>query len=153
MTTKNLENDLKRDEGVETKAYTDTRGIWTIGIGHNIEADPELMLELQHLIDPGIDMAMVDKLFASDVDAAKNQLELHLPWWKSLDDVRQDVLVNMTFNMGINTLLQFRNTLAMMQGGNYADAADGMLASLWARLVGARAQRLARQMRTGIHQS
>ena len=153
MTTKNLENDLKRDEGVETKAYTDTRGIWTIGIGHNIEADPELMLELQHLIDPGIDMAMVDKLFASDVDAAKNQLELHLPWWKSLDDVRQDVLVNMTFNMGINTLLQFRNTLAMMQGGNYADAADGMLASLWARQVGARAQRLARQMRTGIHQS
>src|SRR5216683_3351843 len=153
MTTNNLEDDLIRDEGERLRAYRDTKGIWTIGIGHNIEADPVENPQLQHLINPGIDRATVDELFASDLGNAKSQLGLHLPWWTELDDIRQDVLVNMTFNMGINTLLQFHNTLAKLQAGDYDGAADGMLASAWAGQVGQRAQRLATQMRTGVHQA
>jgi len=153
MTTSNLQADLTRDEGVRFRAYQDTKGIWTIGIGHNIQADPTLMPQLAQLKDPGIDQARVDQLFAADLANAERQLTANLPWWTQLDDIRQDVLVNMTFNMGMTTLLQFKNTLASMQAGDYDAAANGMLASAWATQVGARAQRLAAQMRTGVHQA
>jgi lysozyme len=151
MTTHFLETDLTRDEGVRFKAYKDARGIWTIGIGHNIQADPSLTPQLRHLIEPGIDQATVDSLFAADVTNAESQLTLHLPWWTQLDDIRQDVLVNMTFNMGMATLLLFHDTLARIQAGDYVGAADAMLQSAWAAQVGERAQRLAAQVRSGVH--
>jgi lysozyme len=39
--------------------------------------------------------------------------------------------------------------LEALRTGDYADAADEMLDSAWARQTPARAQRLAQQMRTG----
>lgn len=152
MTTSNLEADLIRDEGERTHAYRDSRGIWTIGIGHNIQVDPTLVPLLHHLINDGINQAQIDGLFAHDLAGAKLQLGLHLPWWTTLDDVRQDVIVNMTFNMGMKTLLQFHNTLRHIQEHNWLAASAGMLASAWATEVGGRARRLAKQMTTGIHQ-
>jgi lysozyme len=53
--------------------------------------------------------------------------------------------------MGIGTLLTFHNTLAMIQSGNYAGAADGMAHSLWASQVGSRAVFLENAMRTGVY--
>ena len=53
----------------------------------------------------------------------------------------------MAYNLGINSLLGFKNTLATIQAGRYNDAADGMLASKWATQVGDRATRLAKMMR------
>ncbi len=70
-----------------------------------------------------------------------------------MDPIRQDVLANMCFNMGIGTLMTFHNTLAAMHDQRWEDAAEGMLASKWASQVGARADRLAEQMRTGEHQT
>ena len=55
----------------------------------------------------------------------------------------------MAFNLGVQGLLKFRNTLGMVRDGDYDGAARGMLASLWARQVKGRATRLADQMRTG----
>ena len=56
----------------------------------------------------------------------------------------------MCFNMGIDTLLEFKNTLSFMQAGDYNSAANGMLSSLWAKQVGLRADNLAVMMRTGV---
>ncbi|MGU3777520.1 hypothetical protein [Burkholderia metallica] len=67
---------------------------------------------------------------------------------RQLDPVRQRVVINMAFNMQ-GGLLTFTNTLAAMKRGDYAAAADGMLASKWAAQVGARATRLATMMRSG----
>jgi lysozyme len=72
-----------------------------------------------------------------------------LPWWRNLSPVRQRVLVNMAFNLGMVGLLTFKNTLGAMQNGSYAAAAAGMLSSKWATQVGVRAERLADMMRTG----
>jgi lysozyme len=59
------------------------------------------------------------------------------------------VLVGMAFQMGTEGLLKFKNTLAMVQAGDYESAAKGMLQSLWARQTPERAARMAKQMRTG----
>lgn len=142
MTTPNLIPDLQRDEGCRLSAYLDTAGVWTIGYGHAY-------------VHPGTvwTQAQADAQLVADVAHTEASLDIHLPWWRSLDDVRQDVLAEMAFNMGVSALCQFKNTLGAVQRGDWQAAHDGMLASLWARQVGARAQRLAAQMLTGEHQA
>jgi lysozyme len=55
----------------------------------------------------------------------------------------------MAFNMGVEGLLQFHTTLALIQAGHYDQAASAMLLSKWATQVGQRAIELARIMQTG----
>ena len=67
---------------------------------------------------------------------------------------RRGLKLNMAFNLGVDGLLKFKNTLALLRSAieghaSYARVADGMLNSLWAKQVGRRADELARQMRTG----
>ncbi|WP_337688537.1 glycoside hydrolase family protein [Mycetohabitans sp. B46] len=102
----------------------------------------------RNLTDVGISEVECNLLLGNDVMRSAMWLDRHLPWWRSLDAVRQCVIINMAFNMG-RKLLTFANTLAAMQHGDYEAAANGMLASKWATQVGARAQRLANMMRTG----
>lgn len=127
--------ELTRDEGRRLKPYVDTVGKTTIGVGRN-------------LTDVGISDAECDTLLSNDIDRTVAWLDRNLPWWRQLDPVRQRVVVNMAFNMQ-GGLLTFTNTLAAMKRGDYAAAADGMLASKWAGQVGARATRLAAMMRSG----
>lgn len=64
---------------------------------------------------------------------------------------RRDVLVSMAYQMGIDGLALFKNTLKLIADGNFTAAADGMLNSLWAKQTPARARRHAEVMRTGSH--
>lgn len=73
-----------------------------------------------------------------------------LPWVLTLDAARQGVLANMAYNLGVDGLCKFHQTLAAVRDGQYDTAAADMKASLWAGEVGERATRLEQQMRTGI---
>lgn len=135
----NLHDQLVRDEGLRAFPYTDTVGKLTIGVGRN-------------LTDRGLSPDEVEYLLTKDIARCIAEVQLALPWTLKLDGVRQDVLTNMCFNLGIPGLLKFTNTLRHIKNGEYALAADAMLRSLWARQVGSRATRLATAMRTGISQ-
>ena len=128
--------ELRRDEGLRLKPYRCTAGKLTIGVGRNLD-------------DVGISEAEADLLLRNDVARSMADLDEAIPWWRSLTEARQRVLVNMAFNLGATGLLGFRNTLAAIESGNYVKAANGMLQSLWASQVGERAVRLARMMVTG----
>lgn len=134
---------LIEEEGLKLLPYRDTTGHLTIGIGRNLD-------------DVGISPKEALYLSNNDVARAIALLDEYISWWDKLDDVRQRVLVDMVFNMGWRSadgqhgLSTFRNTLALIQAGNYAEAADGMLKSRWALQVGDRARRLAGMMRSGI---
>jgi lysozyme len=141
-----LAKQLDRDEANKLKMYRDSRGILSIGRGHNLEAKP-------------ISTRASDVIFDDDIEDAKRELFKHLPWTADLDEARQGVLLNMTFNMGVGGLLAFEKTLAFVQAGQYSQAADEMMKSKWAFQVGDgpglkldRAERLAIQMREGIWQ-
>lgn len=136
MDRQKLINQLVIDEGKRNKPYVDTVGKTTIGVGRN-------------LTDRGIADDEVVFLLGNDIDLITRELDARLPWWRGMCDARQNVLANMAFNMGMSSLLTFKNTLACMQTAKYAEAADGMLASKWAKQVGARADRLAKIMREG----
>jgi lysozyme len=72
------------------------------------------------------------------------------PWYASLDPVRATVVCTMIFNMGLRTFSQFHDTIGCIQRGDWEGAAANMMASAWARQVGARAERLADMMRLGV---
>ncbi len=134
-----LTEELVRDEGEALHCYQDSAGYWTIGVGI--------------LIDPrrggGITREESRYLLANRIAGKVAELDAALPWWRSLSPNRQRVLLNMVFNLGLKGLLGFRGTLAAIQRGDYERAHEGMLASKWARQVGARARRLAAMMREG----
>lgn len=135
--TPELITDLKRDEGCVLHSYRDSLGIWTIGYGHAHVA-------------PGLTwtQSQADAALVSDVTKIATELIAHLPWITSLSQVRQDALFNMAFNLGVDGVLGFHNTLSFIQHGDYNRAADNMLQSLWARQVHQRANRLAEMIRT-----
>jgi lysozyme len=137
--------ELRRDEGVRYVEYPDSKGIPTTGVGHNLRISPLPAGWTYPLSDD-----RVDQLLTGDLGDTFAQLNASLSWWTTLDDVRQRVIANMCFNMGISDLLDFHNTLAAMQCGSYAIAAAGMKASKWYGEVGARAARLCSAMETGV---
>jgi lysozyme len=128
--------ELERDEGLRLKPYTDSVGCLTIGIGRNLR-------------DRGITKEEAYHLLQNDLDEVEAQLSGALPWWKTLDEVRQRVLANMAFNLGIAKLLGFTLTLSRIERKQFGPAAESMLQSVWALQVGVRAKRLAEMMRTG----
>ena len=135
-----LKEQLIKHEDKKASAYQDSKGYWTIGIGHLIDARK----------GGKISEDTIQFIFEKDVAEKMAQLDEQLPWWKNLDEVRQRVLVNMCFNLGIEGLLGFHNTLAFIEHGDYKQAASNMLQSLWAEQVGARARELAMMMESGI---
>lgn len=131
-----LANQLVNDEGLRLKPYRDTVGKLTIGVGRNLD-------------DVGISKQEAMMLLGVDIDKACADLDRFLPWWRDMSDARQQALANMAFNLGITKLQTFVNTLQAMKEGCYTDAAAGMRNSLWAKQVGARAERLATMMENG----
>jgi lysozyme len=137
----NLVDQLRRDEGEVLHAYQDSLGYWTIGCGRMIDARKS----------GGITLEESAHMLQNDIDRTTAKLEKNLSWFAGLDQVRKDALVNMGFNLGVGNLLKFNQTLAYMEQGNYDAAATEMLNSAWALQVGARAQRLSIQIRTGVY--
>lgn len=153
MTTPNLIPDLIRDEGERKFPYLDSMGIWTIGVGHNIEADAQMMPHLAALQVAGITQDQINQLLAEDIGRTEAGLDRMLPWWRQLDDVRQDAFVNLAFNLGDAKLATWHHTLADIQSGNFqAAGVDLENDQPWASQVHARAMRIALQIETGVHQ-
>lgn len=137
MDRERLRAQLARHEGFRQFPYRDTVGKLTIGCGRNLD-------------DVGITREEAEYLLNADIEKAERGLRSRYgAWFDALDPVRQAVLVNMAFNMGLVTLGQFRNTLQAIADGDYEDAARGMLASKWAAQVKGRAVELAEMMKTG----
>ncbi len=128
---------LVRHKGLRLKPYRCTAGKLTIGIGRNLD-------------DRGISQREAYVLLENDIQNCEKQLLDEIPEiYNALDEVRKSVLLNMCFNLGIKGLLEFKNTLAFIAAGDWERAANGMLASKWAKQVGKRAIELSELMRKG----
>jgi lysozyme len=144
MKIDSVESLIAKHEGRVPDVYLDSVGIPTVGIGHNLKVSPLPDGWTTPLTDD-----QIDQLFQQDLAKAVGDVTKSLPWFSGLNDVRQAVMVDMVFNMGIHTLLTFHHTLGFIESGDWQQAADGMLASLWAKQVGRRAQEDATLMITG----
>lgn len=141
MRREDLIAQLERHESLKLKPYRDSVGKLTIGIGRNLDDVGISVKESHFLCDNDLD----ERVFPA--------LDRSLPWWRTLSAARQQVLANMCFNLGIGRLLGFKNTLALIQAGKFAEASVEMLKSKWAIQVGKepgeRAYELSEMMRDG----
>ena len=131
-----LEDQLITHEGLELKPYQCTADKLTIGVGRNIE-------------DRGITEDEARYLLKNDIKIVEDELLSKKPMVAELDAVRQRVLVDMGFNLGIPTLLKFQNMWLAIEQGDFIQASVEMMDSRWARQVGQRAHRLSEAMRIG----
>lgn len=136
----NLAQMLEAEEGRVAHAYPDSMGYLTIGIGRLIDKRKG-----GRLTDPEIDY-----LLSNDIAEKTGELARALAWFNDLDEVRRNTLIPMAFQMGTAGLLGFRNTLEMVKAGDYKAAGRGMLQSRWAQQTPLRAERMARQMESGV---
>lgn len=131
---------LKKDEALRFRLYRCTSGKQTIGYGRNIE-------------DRGITEDEAELMLSTDIDLAIKDSVIWLgdpATWQFLDEVRQGVLIQMMFNMGLPTMRQFKQFKKALLAEDYSMAAHQMIDSKWAKQVGKRAVRLAKEMRTGV---
>ena len=135
MNLAQLKADLIEDEGSRLKPYRDTVGKVSIGIGRN-------------LTDVGISSDEEDLMYRNDVQRVMTQLDRALPWWNALPEPAARVLANMTFNMGLGGVLQFKTTLQELREHRFKDAADSLLHSAVARQLPNRYGRLAALLRS-----
>lgn len=130
-----LTDQIKRHEGKRLHPYVCSAGCLTIGYGRNLEGrgitDDEALLMLHN-----------------DILSARNEAR-SLDWYDGLNDVRRDVIVNMTFNLGLTKLRKFHKMILAIRKEDYSTAAVEMLDSKWHRDVGDRAVELARIMEEG----
>jgi lysozyme len=131
-------DDLIRDEGERLSPYFDNAvpPRMTIGVGRN-------------LTDRGISKEESRYLLQNDIDSHSQALDRFLPWWTTLDEVRQRALFNMCFNLGIAGLLGFKNMLEALQHKDWAGVSRHARSSTWFAQVGLRAVRIVYMFETG----
>ena len=131
-----LEDQLIDHEGLELKPYQCTADKLTIGVGRNIE-------------DRGITEDEARYLLKNDIKIVEDELLERKPLVAGLDSVRQRVLVDMGFNVGLPILMKFQNMWAAIEEEDWDEASAQMMDSRWAKQVGRRAERLSQAMKTG----
>jgi len=139
MDINKLREELTFDEGCINKVYLDHLGYPTFGIGHLVlSEDPE------HGQDVGTPVSeeRIKECFEKDIQNVFDDLDRNMPWWRDLPSDLILVMANMSFNLGINRLMKFKNFLSAMQDKDWDKAAVEMIDSRWAIQVGPRAVRL-----------
>jgi len=154
MDRETLKRRLIGEEGWRAQAYRDSLGIWTIGVGFNLQRSDARTLLAWVGADYDAVMAgaalsheQVERLFDRCLTDTEQSLRANVPGFSTLPETVRCVLIDMAFNLGWPRLRGFVGMLAAVQRRDWGLMADEMLDSLWARQVGCRAQSLAAEIR------
>lgn len=120
---------IKDEEGFRGNVYNDTLGKPTIGYGTLLpitKSEAELLLHKR----------LNDKY---------NELELNLDF--DIENDTKEILLEMSYQLGVNGVLKFKKMIQALKDKNYKLASMEMLDSLWAKQTPNRARKLAKKMR------
>lgn len=132
---------LALHEGVKLKVYKDTRGYDTLAIGYNVSARG--VEEFQRVIKRKLDLAAdpcctrqeAFEVLRVDLVRVQKAVLLHFPEYEGLSQVRQRVVLDMAFNMGLKAL-GFHQTILAVRASDWSRVAREMYKSEWAMQVG-----------------
>ena len=151
-----LLDQLVLHEGLELLPYKDSLGIDTIGIGRNLEHRGLSEAELAHIgkdisdiCEWGITKEQAYYLAENDIKIVEEEVCKAHPCVVELDEIRQRVIIDMAFNMGVPRLNKFKKMWKAIEEENFEESKIQMLDSRWANQVGNRAVRLSNAMETG----
>lgn len=150
---------LRVDEGLKLTIYKDTKGYWTVGIGHLLtkkDDKAEAIRILDALVGRktggAITEAEARKIFSADVDTAYRQIKaskILSPIYNKVSDTRRMGIVNMVFQLGIGGAEGFQNSLTLISNSQYTQAGKNMRASRWYSQTPNRAERVIKVLTSG----
>lgn len=120
-----LKAQITAHEDIKQSAYQDSLGYWTIGIGKLIDARKGGKLSLDE----------INYIFNNSLEDAYNDLKIY-PWFNNLDEIRQGVLIELDFNIGLPNLLGFIMMIACIKNHDYVGASNQLRNSKWSSQVG-----------------
>jgi len=147
MNTQQLQ-ELTKDEGLGLKVYDDATGVPVVP-GSTLIGHPTIgygrALDVQGITTPEAQQLLAADILRIQRDLAKQ------PWYNELDEVRQGVITNLAYNMGVRGVLAFRKMVAALKVKDYNEAANQLTDSKWFHQVQkSRSSRLIQQLRTGV---
>jgi len=131
-------------EGWVPNIYEDSEGYKTIGWGFNIDDEaiakllPKDVLSGKRKLTKEEATPIFTKLYANAKQDAINFVGEDV--FSQLDPVRQNVLIDMSYNLGADKLGGFKELRKALQSGDYKKAAYEMKNSKWFGQVGGRSK-------------
>ena len=145
----NIVKILNYEEGYKERPYIDTEGYPTVACGVKIGPKGASLSNYTFSVPREVGDVWLESFVASTIKKM-NENPLIISAMKACNQERKDILVSMAYQMGVQGLAGFKNTLAMVAAGNFSGAASGMLSSKLAKHTPNRANRHAEVMRTGM---
>jgi len=141
MNISQLKKQLIDHESMKLELYKCTAGFWTIGVGRNLSSR-------------GISVETAVDMLDEDIEICISELDKVFPWWRKGNDARQHALIDLHFNLGINTLLSFKKTMNLWEEAvhgrvNWSQVADELLNSNYAKQLPNRSKTIATMIETG----
>lgn len=120
-------NVLTMDEGLRYSPYKDTKGNWTIGVGHYIGLNLE---------DLKLSWAVIQLMLKEQIEKALE--DCYMVFGDAFDSYatpRQMALLSMMFNLGRPKFEQFHQMIAAVKDNDWTGAALEATRSKWAHDV------------------
>jgi len=131
---KELLESIKKHEGFVEHVYDDSLGIPTIGYGFAIK-------------DLILDEDIAEDILMRKLEKLKRNANARFQWLEDMPQEVQAVVLNMCYQLGVTGVSKFRKAISALQEGEWHEAADEMLDSLWARQTPNRATELSNIVR------
>lgn len=163
---------IEFDEGRRAQPYQDSLGIWSVGVGHNLEANPipsaivnmirkrlgndnQTATNLPYPANlsfvqnaSGLWDEEIDALYNYDLGAITGFLDDY-PWFESANGPRQGALRDMAFNLGSAKFHEFDTFLMYVANGEWQAAANDLRTTAVYHELTDRYERLAQILESG----
>ncbi len=139
---------LNFEEGYKENPYIDTLGYPTVAGGIRIGPKGAGLSNYQFTVPREVGDVWKLSILNDKIATAKKYSNIQQAL-ANCNDARKDIIYSMMYQLGVDGLAAFKNTLKSIAGGDFNAGAEGMLNSLWARQTPGRAERHAEVMRTG----
>jgi lysozyme len=134
---------VAQHEGIRTRPYKDTKGLWTIGVGHLIGNGRDLPPEYNR------EFSMKEVMDLFEVDFAKHvSIAERTPGWDKANESGKGAMIDLAFNMG-QWWPKWPTTSKALQAGDFKAAAAGLQDSAWYKQVGGRGATIVGMMAAG----
>ena len=134
---KDLLEKIKHHEGFVEHVYDDSLGIPTIGYGFAIK-------------DLILDEDIAEEILIRKLEKLKRNATARFKWLEDMPVEVQEVILNMCYQLGVTGTSKFRKAISALQEGDWEEAANEMLDSLWARQTPNRAKELSDTIRNQV---
>ena len=132
-----------RHEGLRTRPYQDSLGLWTVGVGHLIGDGKSLPANMNREFSQKEVMDLFEKDFAKHYGIAQQT-----PGWDKANETGKGAMIDLAFNMG-RWWPKFPNTAKALMAGDFSSAAAGLRDSKWFTQVGNRGSVISSMMAQG----